>query len=105
MSWHERARCQGSDPEMFFDHRKGAERRAKAVCADCPVRLECLTASLSFRAEFGVWGGLSGPERRALLRSRPAHTDWKALVLATGILATPAPAEAPVGAPAHPVRV
>ncbi len=68
MSWEERARCGQYDPEIFFDPTPRAERKAKAICAQCPVRLDCLACAVSFRAEFGVWGGLNGKERSSLLR-------------------------------------
>lgn len=68
MSWEDRARCSQYDPEIFFDPSVRAERRAKSICAQCPVRLDCLDCALSVRAEFGVWGGLNGKERRSLLR-------------------------------------
>jgi WhiB family redox-sensing transcriptional regulator len=68
MSWQERARCGQHDPEIFFDPRVRAERKAKSICAQCPVRLDCLAWALSVRAEFGIWGGLNGKERSALLR-------------------------------------
>jgi WhiB family redox-sensing transcriptional regulator len=69
MSWEERARCGQYDPEIFFDPTARAERKAKSICAQCPVRMDCLASALSVRAEFGVWGGLNGKERSSLLRS------------------------------------
>ena len=48
-----------------------AQNRAKAVCMRCPVRTECLADALDNRIEFGVWGGMTERERRALLRRRP----------------------------------
>jgi WhiB family redox-sensing transcriptional regulator len=44
--------------------------RAKAVCAGCPVRVECREAAraLGLDAEFGVWGGESEDERRVAVR-------------------------------------
>ncbi|HEY3209339.1 MAG TPA: WhiB family transcriptional regulator [Actinomycetota bacterium] len=68
MSWEERARCGQYDPEIFFDPGARAERKAKSICALCPVRLDCLACALSVRAEFGIWGGLNGKERSLLLR-------------------------------------
>jgi len=62
------------------------QKRARAVCAGCPVRLECLNEALSQRIEWGVWGGMTERERRRLLRQRPDVTDWRDLVEA---IATP----------------
>jgi WhiB family transcriptional regulator, redox-sensing transcriptional regulator len=43
--------------------RERAEQ-AKAVCAVCPVRRECLQFALATRQAHGVWGGMSEHERR-----------------------------------------
>lgn len=75
MSWEERARCGQYDPEIFFDPRARAERKAKSICAQCPVRLDCLACALSVSAEFGVWGGLNGKERGSLLRRSRRSMD------------------------------
>lgn len=72
MSWEDRARCTTYDPELFFAPRARAERRAKAVCAGCPVRDECLEFALDQRVEFGIWGGTTGRERVSLLRRSAA---------------------------------
>jgi len=52
-----------------------AQNRAKAVCTACPVRLQCLVYALDQREWFGVWGGMTERERRALLRRRPSVTS------------------------------
>ena len=60
---------------------QGAEQnRAKAVCLACPVRTECLADALDNRIEFGVWGGMTERERRALLPRRPQVTSWRRLL-------------------------
>ena len=38
------------------------------------------------RVEFGVWGGLTERQRRALLRKNPDITDWAAYLAAGGEL-------------------
>ena len=43
----------------------------------CPVRTECLADALDNRIEFGVWGGMTERERRALLRRRPNVSSWR----------------------------
>ena len=43
-------------------------REAKRICADCPVRIECLNYALRRDERYGVWGGMSERERRRLKR-------------------------------------
>jgi WhiB family transcriptional regulator, redox-sensing transcriptional regulator len=77
ITW-ERAACRGQDATYFFApsyFEKRAEKAAreavaKAICARCPVREECLEFALETRDPHGVWGGLNEMERRALLRRR-----------------------------------
>jgi hypothetical protein len=39
---------------------------AKALCAECPIRLQCLDYAMAADEEHGVWGGLSPNERKKL---------------------------------------
>ncbi|WP_068925061.1 WhiB family transcriptional regulator [Planobispora rosea] len=64
-AWMEQARCAEVDPELWFPEKGGSPRKAQAICADCPVRTECLEWALDAHEEFGVWGGLSEMERRS----------------------------------------
>ncbi|WP_269805105.1 WhiB family transcriptional regulator [Pseudonocardia kujensis] len=80
-NWRIAARCRTADAEELFV--RGAEqRRARQFCAACPVRTECLAHALDERVEFGVWGGTTERERRALLRSRPGVRSWAELLRA-----------------------
>ena len=77
--WASAAQCRGSEPDELFV--RGAEQhKAKAVCGACPVRAECLAEALDNEIEWGVWGGLTERERRALLRKRPNVTSWRRLL-------------------------
>ena len=69
-SWVQRAHCVGLDADLFFPDRGEPTRDAKAGCAGCEVREECLDYALSTGQKFGVWGGTSERERRALRRMR-----------------------------------
>ena len=75
--WRTRAACR-DEPDLLFV-RGAAQRRVKVVCEPCPVRAECLAEALDRRIEFGVWGGMTERERRALLRRRPDVPSWAAL--------------------------
>jgi WhiB family transcriptional regulator, redox-sensing transcriptional regulator len=73
------AACKGMDTNLFFGPdaefvtaRTKRVARAKAVCAGCPVRPECLSYALDSPEFFGVWGGADEDERRAMLRQRRA---------------------------------
>jgi WhiB family redox-sensing transcriptional regulator len=44
------------------------------------VRTECLAEALDHQIEWGVWGGMTERERRALLRRRPNVTSWRRLL-------------------------
>ncbi len=69
--WPTLAACQNGDPDALFV--QGAEQNvAKRICRSCPVRYECLADALDNRIEFGVWGGMTERERRALAAAPPA---------------------------------
>lgn len=76
INWPPLAACLGGDPDALFV--QGADQNvAKRVCRRCPVRYECLIDALDNRIEFGVWGGLTERERRAMLRRHPHITSWR----------------------------
>jgi len=77
--WTARAACKGTDPDELFVQ-GAAQNRAKLICRGCPVRTECLADALDNRIEFGVWGGMTERERRALLRRRPDVMSWRELL-------------------------
>lgn len=77
--WAGQGRCSSSDPDALFVQGK-EQRLAKVVCRGCPVVAECLADALDNRTPFGVWGGMTERERRALLRSRPEVTNWTILI-------------------------
>ena len=76
--WTSQAVCLTGDPDVLFQ-RGAAQNQAKQVCRNCPVRAECLADALDNRVEYGVWGGMTERERRALLRRRPDVTSWARL--------------------------
>ena len=77
--WAAQAACRTTDPDSLFVQ-GAAQNRAKAICVGCVVRTECLADALDNRVEFGVWGGMTERERRALLRRRPNVTSWRMLL-------------------------
>lgn len=70
--WMTRAACYGSDPGLFFPAVAAGPEvdAAKAVCADCSVRVDCLLYALNEGEEHGIWGGLDETERLQFRRGR-----------------------------------
>lgn len=86
MGWEDRAACAGLPGSMFFgdiwpdgEEQDGpldadALARARAVCASCPVRVQCYTAALAEEAgaaesrRFGVRGGTTPAQRYSIWR-------------------------------------
>lgn len=79
IAWVSQARCRQADPDELFV-RGAAQRKAAVICRHCPVISECGADALDNRVEFGVWGGMTERERRALLRRRPTVTSWRRLL-------------------------
>lgn len=62
--------CTNSDPEAWFPEQGGMPtrelRKVKELCGICPAKVACLTYALAANEPFGVWGGLTTPERQRL---------------------------------------
>lgn len=72
--WQYQGSCRDADDTLFFhpEGERGAARRrraeaAKAICATCPVLVQCRDQSLQVREPYGVWGGLSEDDRAGIL--------------------------------------
>jgi WhiB family redox-sensing transcriptional regulator len=62
--WRQLAACRHAEPELFFPVFASGPSldqitQAKAICAGCPVRRQCLAFALDTRQDHGVWGGMS----------------------------------------------
>lgn len=84
-SWRRKAICRDTDPDVFFPvgttgYALVQIAKAKGVCGECPVRIECLDYALETNQDSGIWGGTSEEERRILRRQYVARQ--KALVKA-----------------------
>ena len=58
--WRVDARCRdgaASLTNLFFSEQLDDIARAKAFCAGCVVREECLASAVARREPWGVWGG------------------------------------------------
>jgi WhiB family transcriptional regulator, redox-sensing transcriptional regulator len=75
-NWRDSGACLHADPDLFFPISsvgRGVDQiaRAKAICAGCPVRRECLEFACAHGPVNGVWGGTTLEERQRA-RSRRA---------------------------------
>ena len=70
LDWLAAAACRGATTDVFFPTSETRVDAATRICAACPVREECLEYAIATRQPEGVWGGLTGVERRRLLRRR-----------------------------------
>ena len=73
LEWRDLASCLAEANGTFFPAGETgtaalATERAKRVCADCLVRLDCLDYAVATGQRFGIWGGTDENERRALRR-------------------------------------
>jgi WhiB family transcriptional regulator, redox-sensing transcriptional regulator len=75
IAWMSKARCCSSDPDELFV-RGAAQKKAAVICEHCPVVVECLADALDNQTEFGVWGGMTERQRRALLKQHPEVVSW-----------------------------
>lgn len=76
IAWVAQAVCRAADPDQLFV-RGAAQRKAAVICRHCPVVRDCLADALDNRVEFGVWGGMTERQRRALLKQHPEVLSWR----------------------------
>ncbi|MFG2001742.1 WhiB family transcriptional regulator [Spirillospora sp. NPDC048911] len=76
-TWQDFADCHGEDLVLFFGpdgerapERELRERKAKQICAGCPVRTECADYAVSRPEKYGTWGELNEEERASERRRR-----------------------------------
>lgn len=73
-AWQDDALCREYPDVNFFPERGEDVAPAKGVCSRCAVRAECADYAIRLGERHGIWGGLSGIERRqARSRIRKGH--------------------------------
>ena len=77
-TWRVDAVCKDTDPELFFPIGTTGQAllqiaKAKSVCCECPVHVECLEFALETNQDTGIWGGTSEEERRQIRREAAAR--------------------------------
>jgi WhiB family redox-sensing transcriptional regulator len=70
--------CRTYDADLWFSDTPAELERAKALCAGCPVRAECLAGALARREPWGVWGGEIFERGAVIARKRPRGRPSKA---------------------------
>lgn len=77
-TWRRNAICRDTDPDLFFPvgttgYALVQIDKAKQVCGECPVKVDCLQYALDTNQDSGIWGGTSEEERRAIRRRLAAR--------------------------------
>lgn len=71
MAWADRGACRDADPELFFPSRESSPAQvvaAKRICGGCPVLKQCGDYAVAAGERIGIWGGMTGDERREIRR-------------------------------------
>lgn len=82
---HHKAACAGLDTDLFYPEGKEGYDNLdvlKRVCAECPIKAECLEWALHYERH-GFWGGTSEHDRLPIRRRR-GITSINLLVEAMG---------------------
>ena len=74
-AWVSQGLCRDVDPDQLFVQ-GAAQRKAAAICRNCPVLQDCAADALDNKVEFGVWGGMTERQRRALHKQHPEVVSW-----------------------------
>lgn len=77
-NWRAASACLRADPELFFPISSTGRAiiqitKAKAICARCSVRRQCLEFARANEPLYGIWGGTT-PEERERVRRREQRT-------------------------------
>jgi WhiB family redox-sensing transcriptional regulator len=70
--------CRSGDADLWFAEAPAELERAKALCAHCPIRAECLAGALRRAEPWGVWGGQIFEHGAVIHRKRPRGRPSKA---------------------------
>ncbi|MEI8081323.1 MAG: WhiB family transcriptional regulator [Actinomycetes bacterium] len=63
--------CRGSDSDVWFADEQAKIDAAQRLCAQCPLRAECLEGALARREPWGVWGGELFQSGRLVAQRKP----------------------------------
>lgn len=63
--------CQSADADLWFAEQPSSLEQAKALCQECPLRVQCLEVALENAEPWGVWGGEIFSAGVVVARKRP----------------------------------
>lgn len=69
---------EAEDADLWFADAPAELERAKDLCAQCPVKAECLAGALRRGEPWGVWGGEIFQRGAVVARKRPRGRPSKA---------------------------
>lgn len=70
--------CRTGDADLWFAESPAELEQAKALCAGCPIRVQCLAGALRREEPWGVWGGEIFERGSVVPRKRPRGRPSKA---------------------------
>lgn len=89
--WRDSSACKTEDADLFYSEEPADQQQAKAICATCQCRAECLATAMLRDDAWGVWGGMTPQERMrhgaTWLRRMGGNRQVKALRERTGLYA------------------
>lgn len=77
LRWRQRAACRGADSDIFYPHEDAVVAIASIIaeyCDRCEVRTECLEYAIERDERYGIWGGMTPKQRRALVPEKLLKT-------------------------------
>ena len=78
--------CRTFDPDLWFSDSPADLELAKSLCAECPLRAECLAGAIERGEPWGVWGGEIFERGAVVPRKRPRGRPRKEDVARDAVL-------------------
>jgi WhiB family redox-sensing transcriptional regulator len=65
-AWYSDGLCRNLPTKWWYEYDANKDKKAKAICRECPSQAACLQYALE-NDETGVWGGLNDTDRHRLV--------------------------------------
>ena len=75
VEWRDRAACKGKPTRWWFPEQGDTTEAGKAVCAQCPVAVECGDYAVAAKETTGMWAGHLLDVRKPKTRTRVRVKD------------------------------